>query len=357
MFEIVNRVSSRSFWSQRKWVAQGLAAFLLLAILPACSYQSDGLKDTLVTADNQAEVYEKVRTGTELTGEEVQLLNEYLKRAQLPEGTYLPAGKTVGQMIQEQRGYQQGIQAAEALPGEAPQAEAAQGSAAATPRPADRGAPPRGPSPGASAPSASAGPETTATAPGQPDRPQERAAEPEAPAAPTTAVVPAGETIRVRLEQSVSSKTNQAGDRFQASLDRDLVVDGHLLAPKGSRITGRLTEAKSAGRVKGRARLALTLERAVVEGQSYSLNTNTLSFEADPSKKEDAKKIGIGAGAGAVIGAIAGGKKGAAIGGAIGAGAGTGAVLVTSGEEVSFGVEQPFEFTLSQDLEMKLVKR
>ena len=56
---------------------------------------------------------------------------------------------------------------------------------------------------------------------------------------------------------------------------------------------------------------------------------------AESTKKDDALKIGVGAGAGAVIGAIAGGKKGAAIGSAIGGGAGTGVVLATRGKEVT----------------------
>ncbi len=355
------------------------AAFVLALILTvsACTTDEGSLDQTVVTVDNQAEIYQSIRTGNELTGEELELLQAYLKRQQLPEGTYLPAGKTVAQMIQEQRGFEEGLAAGG---GESPSEPGVEPSAEPTPpggqqlvqtqparppaRPAGTRTPPPSGAPPADAdlsrspsllePTPEPAPEPPAV---EPDRPVERAVEPEQKVEPATAVVPSGHTMRVRLEESLSSRTSSAGDRFDASLDKDLVIDGHLLAPKGSRVVGRVTDAKSSGRVKGRASLAITLERIVVEGESYALNTGVMGFEADPTKKEDAKKVGIGAGAGAIIGAIAGGKKGAAVGGAIGAGAGTGAVLVTRGQEVEFGVEQAFEFELRRGVEMKIIGR
>ncbi|HMS81649.1 MAG TPA: hypothetical protein PKC20_19425, partial [Burkholderiaceae bacterium] len=67
-------------------------------------------------------------------------------------------------------------------------------------------------------------------------------------------------------------------------------------------------------------------------------------------KKNDAAKVGIGAGAGALVGAIAGGKKGALVGGAVGAGAGTGVVLVTRGDEVTLGAGTVVTTTLREPL-------
>jgi outer membrane lipoprotein SlyB len=100
----------------------------------------------------------------------------------------------------------------------------------------------------------------------------------------------------------------------------------------------------------------MDLQKIVVGDEEYSLESNVLSYEAEGSVREDAKKVGIGAGIGALIGAIAGGKKGAAVGTAVGAGAGTGAVLATSGDEVEFEVEQLFTFALERDVEMKIVR-
>jgi len=67
----------------------GLGSFVLLVGLVACA---SGLKDTVVTEDNQAEISEQVKK--ELTYEEVQLLNSYGARMapELEEGQ-LPLGK------------------------------------------------------------------------------------------------------------------------------------------------------------------------------------------------------------------------------------------------------------------------
>ena len=114
--------------------------------------------------------------------------------------------------------------------------------------------------------------------------------------------------------------------------------------------------AKASGKVKGRAQMSISLSQFLVDSDSYDLDTDTLSFEAESTAKKDAGRIGIGAGAGAIIGAIAGGGKGAAIGGAIGAGAGTGVTLATSGKEVEFPVEQLFEFRLANSVEMEILR-
>jgi outer membrane lipoprotein SlyB len=89
-----------------------------------------------------------------------------------------------------------------------------------------------------------------------------------------------------------------------------------------------------AGKVKGRASIALRFDRLSAHGEDYDMRTDRISRQARATKKQDAAKVGIGAGFGAAIGAIAGGGKGAAIGSAVGAGAGTGAVVATRGEEV-----------------------
>ena len=140
-------------------------------------------------------------------------------------------------------------------------------------------------------------------------------------------------------------------------MENDLTGDGKLLAPAGSFVTGRILNAEKSGRVKGRAKMAISLHRIEVGGQTYTLDTNKLSFEAEGTAGRDAKRVGIATGIGAAIGAIAGGGKGAAIGAAIGGGAGAGATVLTAGKEVEFPVEQLFEFRLEKDVEMKIVRR
>ncbi|RPJ60334.1 MAG: hypothetical protein EHM23_10780 [Acidobacteria bacterium] len=181
-----------------------------------------------------------------------------------------------------------------------------------------------------------------------------RAATPPPPPKPTTAVLPEGTVLDVRLDDTLSSATNQVGDAFEAILDRDLIVDGQMLAPKGSRVTGKVTDVAGSGKVKGLAHMTLALSAIRVGEDRYPVSTGTVSVQAENTKGRDAKTIGAGAAIGAAIGAIAGGGKGAAIGGAIGGGAGTAGVLVTKGKEVEFQPEHKFSFRLEKDVEMKI---
>src|SRR5262249_32918400 len=146
------------------------------------------------------------------------------------------------------------------------------------------------------------------------------------PPRPVSVTVPSGTKIDVRLTQTLRSDENKPGESFEATLDRDLVVDGQGIAPRGSTVTGKLVNVAQSGRVEGRAKMSLTLTDLKTKSAEYHLRTNTIAFEAEGTKKADATKIGGGAALGAIIGAIAGGGKGAAIGAAAGAGAG-GAVV------------------------------
>ena len=110
---------------------------------------------------------------------------------------------------------------------------------------------------------------------------------------------------------------------------------GWTVIPEGATVTGAVVSAERSGKVKGRASIALRFNEVTVMNTPYRISTARIAREAEATKGEDAKKIGIGAGVGTAIGAIAGGKKGAAIGAGIGGGAGTGAVLATRGKEVT----------------------
>jgi len=169
---------------------------------------------------------------------------------------------------------------------------------------------------------------------------------------PQLAVVPAGSRLRIRLLDGVSTERNSTGDRFEATLDGPLEIDGKLLAPARSRVIGRLTEVTPSGRVEGRARMTLALQKLVVGEEEFDLSTEPLVLVAPSTRKKDAKIIGGTAAAGALIGAIAGGGKGAAIGAGVGGGSGTGYVLATKGAPVAYGPEARFTFTLSGPVEM-----
>ena len=170
--------------------------------------------------------------------------------------------------------------------------------------------------------------------------------------APEAVTLPANTKLPIRLEHAISSEKNSPGDTFTGWLDGPLTVDGKVVAPAHSMIVGQLMQVKESGRVEGVASLTMVLQRLVVDGQEYDLETLPLTRVARQTRKKDAAIIGGSAAAGAVIGAIAGGGKGAAIGAGVGGGSGTGYVLATKGAPVAYGPEARFTFFLSQPLEL-----
>jgi hypothetical protein len=177
---------------------------------------------------------------------------------------------------------------------------------------------------------------------------------PPRPLEPRYATIPNGTGMQVRLQDRLDSALNITGDSFRAILDRDIEVDGIIVAVRGSVVEGRISSVERSGRVQGRAAMTLQLFSILIENQEYPLQTEILSFKAESTKKKDAAKVGIGAGLGAVIGAIAGGGKGAAIGAAVGAGAGGATVAASRGEEVKFEAEHKFNFVLQRDVRVKI---
>ncbi len=177
---------------------------------------------------------------------------------------------------------------------------------------------------------------------------------PAAPPQPATAIVPEGTVLEVRLPEPLSTKTNQNGDAVVALLDEDLVVDGKIVFPEGSKIYGTLLAVKGSGRVEGLAEMTLTLTEIHLGQDIYPVGTSAITIQAEGTKGRDATVIGGAAGVGALVGGIIGGKKGAAVGAAVGGGAGTAQVLTSTGEEVELEPEHKLSFNLSRELEVKL---
>jgi len=110
-----------------------------------------------------------------------------------------------------------------------------------------------------------------------------------------------------------------------------------------------VVEVKSAGRFAGQSDLVLELTILVMNGKSYSLQTDHWSKSGNGRGKATAAKVGGGAAVGAILGGIFGGGKGAAIGAAAGAGAGTGVSAATKGQQIVLKPETvlPFELQIS----------
>jgi hypothetical protein len=163
--------------------------------------------------------------------------------------------------------------------------------------------------------------------------------------------LPAGYQIAVRTAGEISTKTSSTGATWEGTLDRDIEVDGYIVAPRGSTVEGVVANADPGGRVKGVASIAVRLNRILTpEGRAIPIRTNSVSETAKSSAGKDALKTGIASGVGAAIGAIAGGGKGAAIGAGAGAAGGVGVAMATRGDAARIPAETVLTFALAEAL-------
>ena len=165
--------------------------------------------------------------------------------------------------------------------------------------------------------------------------------------------VPEGTPLTLTFETSVSSETSRAGDEIEARLSEAVRVDDVEVMPAGSVLRGMVTEAQSAGKVKGRASLAIHIDSIEVRQERYPISSD-FAAEAAGTKKMDAVKIGVPAAAGAIIGGIIGGGKGAATGAAIGGGGGAAVVLMTEGKPVMLGVGTSATVLMTKSIDVRV---
>jgi hypothetical protein len=173
------------------------------------------------------------------------------------------------------------------------------------------------------------------------------------PSVASPVIIPAGQRLRVRLEQTIDTKRNRPGDRFQASLVTPLVIDGQTLVPKGTLFSGHVTEAKPSGRLKGRAILGIELDSFAINGVTYSIVTSADTRVSGRHRKRNWLLIGGGSGLGTTIGAIAGGPAGALIGAGAGAAAGTTGAFFTGRKNVAIPVETVLSFALRREIRVQ----
>ncbi len=158
-----------------------------------------------------------------------------------------------------------------------------------------------------------------------------------------TTLVPAGTQLRVRLNDTISSRESRAGDRFTAT-----VVNPSRY--EQGKVTGHIRSIRRSGRVQGRTTMSLAFDSVrLSDGRTGTLRAEVLRvYDSDSATKVDEegrvqsgsrgnqtlRRSGIGAVAGAVIGGIAGGRKGAAIGLIVGGAAGAGSIAVEGSKEL-----------------------
>jgi hypothetical protein len=155
-------------------------------------------------------------------------------------------------------------------------------------------------------------------------------------------LVPVGTNLRVRLDDTLSSKDNRVGDRFTAT-----VVDPSRFDE--ARVTGHISSIQKSGKVKGRTSMNLAFDsielrdgrRGTLHGyvtRVYGENAGRADeeggVESGSRGKQTLKRAGIGGVAGAIIGGIAGGGKGAAIGLIVGGAGGAGSLMIKGSKEL-----------------------
>ena len=155
-------------------------------------------------------------------------------------------------------------------------------------------------------------------------------------------LVPVGTDLKVRINDTLSSKESRVGDRFTAT-----VVDPSRFDE--ARVTGHVSSIQKSGKVKGRTSMNLAFDSIELrDGRRGTLHGYVTRVYGDDAGKADneggiesgsrtnqtIKRTGIGAGVGAIIGGIAGGGKGAAIGLIVGGAGGAGSLAVKGSKEL-----------------------
>lgn len=166
----------------------------------------------------------------------------------------------------------------------------------------------------------------------QPSSPSQLAApSPSAGSAqPAPPPIPAGTTLRVQLDTTLTDKTNKTGDKFTGEVMDPIVVNGKEVLPKYSTVNGHIAFLKPSGRVAGKAQMRLVLDNvSTPDGVIYPLSgtleqaeggvcahaSNTGKTKADEegtitgcgkSKKSAAEAAAIAGGVGAGVGASVG---------------------------------------------------
>ena len=151
-------------------------------------------------------------------------------------------------------------------------------------------------------------------------------------------LVPVGTNLKVRLNDTLSSKESRVGDKFTATVIdpvrfNEATAHGHIRSIiRSGKVQGRTTMNLSFDSIN------LTDERhGILHGfvtKVYGNDTRTDEEGGVQSKSrgnQTLKRSGIGATAGAIIGGIAGGGKGAAIGLILGGAGGAGSVAILGG--------------------------
>ncbi|MFN2531412.1 MAG: hypothetical protein ABR555_08955 [Pyrinomonadaceae bacterium] len=155
-------------------------------------------------------------------------------------------------------------------------------------------------------------------------------------------LVPVGTDLKVRINETLSTKDSRIGDRFTAT-----VIDPSRFDE--AKVYGHISSIQKSGKIKGRTSMNLAFDSVElrdgrretmhgyvtrVYGSDSGRADNEGGVESGSRTKQAIKRGGIGATVGAIVGGIAGGGKGAAIGLIIGGAGGAGSLAVQGSKEL-----------------------
>ncbi len=138
--------------------------------------------------------------------------------------------------------------------------------------------------------------------------------------------VPAGSRLVVRVIDIIDSARHGVGHRFRGQLEGALVINGMTIAPRGTFVHGRITQAKQSGRLAGSSSLAIEFTDIMLDDQLFPIVTSELKAQGG---SEGGRTLGRTARA-AALGGLVDGRSGARTGAKVGAGAS----LMTGGASI-----------------------
>lgn len=180
-----------------------------------------------------------------------------------------------------------------------------------------------------------------------------------------------GTRIPLALINSLSTKHAAAGDHVYLESVFPIVIEGKLVIPPGTYVSGTVTQVKRPGRVKGRGELYLRFDSMIlpngvtrdfrarvggIDGRAAEdLDRKEGKITSEGNKGGDARNVGEAAAGGATIGAIAGAAAGrpgfgVGVGAAAGAAAGLAGVLLSRGPDAVLPKGTQLDMVLDRDL-------
>jgi hypothetical protein len=154
-------------------------------------------------------------------------------------------------------------------------------------------------------------------------------------AAQTISPVPAGTALMVKLDTTLATFSNKAGDPFQARLAEPVMISGRVVIPAGAMVEGRVTRVSEPRRISGKPTIGIMPEALVLpNGERFFLDATLVDtnagrdtdvnqegeFKGSGHDRRDQWETGGGTAGGMLIGGLIGGPPGVLIGGVVGAG-------------------------------------